>query len=114
MFHLLFVYVYLIVGLFLTLNDNYIHPLYFICLLFVCFKVIFEYRVCSVAYLECRLRDVKREDALMNKFLDPIVDIRYTDHIYILTILSFIILTYHIVFLEKYNTIYHLFKGTLR
>ena len=111
MFHLIFVYSYLLIGIIYTLKFNDVHPIYLLCLLFVSFKVIFDYRVCSVAYLECRVRDVKRQEAYTNKFLDPIVDLRYTDHIYILSLISFIILTYHLVFREKYNIIYNLFKG---
>ena len=110
MFHLVFVYTYLLIGVYLTIRKLNIHPLYLLCLSFVCFKVIFEYRVCSVAYMECRLRDVKREESYMNKFLDPIVDLRYTDHIYPLTMISFLILTYHLIILEKYNIVYNLFK----
>lgn len=111
MFHLIFLYSYLLIGIIYTLKYNYVHPVYLLCLLFVSFKVIFDYRVCSVAYLECRVRNVKREESYTNKFLDPIVDMRYTNHIYILTLLSFILLTYHLVILEKYNIIYNLFKG---
>jgi hypothetical protein len=110
MYHLIFVYTYLLLGVYLTIRKVNINPLYLLCLSFVSFKVIFEYRVCSVAYMECRLRDVKREESYMNKFLDPIVDLRYTDHIYPLTMISFLILTYHLIILEKYNIVYNLFK----
>ncbi len=113
MFHLIFVYSYLGIGYLYTFKNKYINPLYYVCLLFVCFKVIFEYRICSVAYLECRFRDIKREDSYMNQFLDPIVDLRYTNHIYPLTLLSFLILTYHLIILEKYNIVYNLFKGVI-
>ena len=110
MYHLIFVYTYLLLGVYLTIRKVNINPLYLLCLSFVSFKVIFEYRVCSVAYMECRLRDVKREESYMNKFLDPIVDLRYTDHIYPLTMISFLILTYHLIILEKYNIVCNLFK----
>ena len=70
MYHLIFVYTYLLLGVYLTIRKVNINPLYLLCLSFVSFKVIFEYRVCSVAYMECRLRDVKREESYMNKFLE--------------------------------------------
>ena len=111
MFHLIFLYSYLFIGFLFTILEKDLHPIYLICLLFVSFKFIFEYRVCSVAYLECRMRDIKRDKSYMNKFLDPIVDLRYTDHVYTLSLLSFLILTYHLVFLEKYSLIYNIFKG---
>ena len=43
--------------------------IYLICLSFISFKVMFDYRVCSVAYMECKLREVKREESIMNQFL---------------------------------------------
>ena len=51
-------------------------------------KALFDYRVCSVAYIECKFRSIKREESLVNKFLDPIVDLRYSDHIYPLFTIS--------------------------
>ena len=74
-------------------------------LLFCCFKVTTNYRVCSVAYLECKLRKIKREESIMNQFLDPIVDLRYTIHIYPLVILSFYILTYNFIYLRRVDEI---------
>jgi len=55
--------------------------------------------------MECKVRGIKREDSLMNQFLDPIVDLRYTVHIYPLTILSFWILTYYLVYLKRIQEI---------
>ena len=66
-------------------------------------KALFDYRVCSLAYAECKMRDIKREDSLVNKFLDPMVDLRYSNHIYPLFIISFIILYISIVrYLKTY------------
>ena len=105
MFHLIFVYVYLLIGLLMNIYNKNVPLLYLFCLAFCSFKVISNYRVCSVAYLECKIRGIKRDKSLMNKFLDPIVDLRYTDHIYALTILSFIILTYNFVYLKRMNNL---------
>ena len=105
MFHLIFVYVYLLIGLLMIIYNKNVPLLYLFCLAFCSFKVISNYRVCSVAYLECKIRGIKRDKSLMNKFLDPIVDLRYTDHIYALTILSFIILTYNFVYLKRINNL---------
>ena len=41
---------------------------------FAILKTTLEYRICSVAYAECKLRKVKRDESIVNKFLDPIVD----------------------------------------
>jgi len=66
-------------------------------------KALFDYRVCSLAYAECKMRDIKREDSLVNKFLDPMVDLRYSNHIYPLFIISFVILYISIInYLKTY------------
>jgi hypothetical protein len=104
-FHLIFVYTYLLYGILLIITNKEVPILYLFLLLFCCFKVITNYRVCSVAYLECKLRKIKREKSIVNQFLDPIVDLRYTEHIYPLVILSFYILTYNFVYLKRYNDI---------
>ena len=105
MFHLIFLYLYLFVGIFMILYKVQIPLIYLLCLAFCSIKFITNYRVCSVAYLECKVRDIKREESLMNKFLDPIVDLRYTDHAYPLTLLSFFILTYNFVSLKRFREI---------
>ena len=104
MLHLLFLYTYLLFGIGTILyGKEELQLIYLFCLAFCSMKVITNYRVCSVAYLECKLRGVKRSDSFMNKFLDPIVDLRYTNHIYPLTFLSFIILTYNFVYLKRFK-----------
>ena len=103
MYTLLFVYSYLVLGVYLSFKETFWKNIYFLALLFCSFKVITNYRICSVAYLECKLRDVKRKESYINQFLDPIVDLRYTDHIYPLTIFTFFILTYHLIFKEGYR-----------
>ena len=105
MFHLLFVYTYLLYGILSIITKKQVSMLYLFLLLFCCFKVTTNYRICSVAYLECKLRKIKREDSIMNQFLDPIVDLRYTNHIYPLVLLSFYILTYNFIYLKRVNEI---------
>ena len=107
MYLLIFLYTYLLLGLYLSFHKTRFNSLYLIALLFCSLKVITNYRVCSVAYLECRLRNVKREQSYMNKFLDPIVDLRYTDHAYLLGLLSFIILTYNLIIQMDYKELFN-------
>ena len=102
---IILVYSYLILGIYLFFYKTRYNSVYLLVLLFCSFKVITNYRICSVAYLECRLRNVQREDSYMNQLLDPIVDLRYTDHAYPLTLLSFIILTYNFVYLKRFKEI---------
>ena len=107
LYHLIFVYSYLIYGITTMYSEHTVSMLYLVLLLFCSFKVITNYRVCSVAYMECKIMGIKREDSLMNRFLDPIVDLRYTDHIYPLSILSFLILTYNLVYLKRIQEIWN-------
>jgi hypothetical protein len=101
--HLIFVYTYLLYGIITIITKKELSILYLFLLLFCCFKVTTNYRVCSLAYLECKVRRIKREKSLVNQLLDPIVDLRYSNHIYPLVILSFYILTYNFVYLKRFN-----------
>lgn len=62
---------------------------YILLILFSIIKTTLDYRVCSVAYAECKIRGVKRDKSYVNMFLDPIVDVRYTYHVYPLFILGY-------------------------
>lgn len=44
--------------------------------LYLGFKWIFDYRKCTLSYLECKLRGVPREMGVLNRFLDDLVDLR--------------------------------------
>ena len=110
MYILLFVYSYLILGFYLSFILNEVDSVYLLLLLFITFKVVTNYRVCSFAYLECKVRDVRREESYINQFLDPIVNLRYTDHIYILFPLTFIILFYNIIYRKDNFNLLNVFK----
>jgi hypothetical protein len=94
---LLIVYLFLFLGLFLLNNDSTIPKVYMVILLFFLTKLIFNYRKCTVSYIECKLRKVKKEQGYLNSFLNSIVDLRYTPHVYIMYFLSAIILYYYFV-----------------
>jgi hypothetical protein len=49
---------------------------YVLLLLFFTLKVIFGYRKCTVAYAECKIRGVPREQGYVNMLLDGVVDVR--------------------------------------
>ena len=82
---IILIYLYLLLGvyLFTIKKSRKYKEIYIFILGFMSFKIITNYRTCSVAYAECKLRKVKRTESYMNKFLDPLVDVRYSDHIYI-------------------------------
>jgi len=103
---LIFLYSYILLGIYFIYSKTDPPLIYLLCLIFASFKVVFNYRICSVAYLECKARNIKRDDSYVNQFLNPIVDVRYTNHVYILTILSFVIITYYMIVMEKYKELY--------
>ena len=89
---LIFLYLFLAQSIYILYKYDNIPIPYILIIGFPMVKALFDYRVCSMAYLECKMRDIKREDSLVNKFLDPMVDLRYSNHIYPLFIISFTIL----------------------
>ena len=81
---ILFVYFYLIVGLIIINLEKRIPREYFGILVFIFLKMIFNYRKCTISYIEYKLRNVPREEGYLYSFLDKIINIRNTDHIYIM------------------------------
>jgi len=100
---LLIVYLFLFIGLILINNDINIPRTYIGLLLFFLIKLLFNYRKCTISYIECKLRNVKKEQGYLNSFMDSIIDLRYTSHIYIIYFISAIIFYYY--FIVKKNTI---------
>jgi hypothetical protein len=100
---LLIVYLFLFLGLILINNDINIPRTYIGLLLFFLIKLLFNYRKCTISYIECKLRNVKKEQGYLNSFMDSIIDLRYTSHVYIIYFISSIILYYY--FIVKKNTI---------
>ena len=75
LYALLLVYTYLIIGVvIMLLNKNF--PSYYIGLLiFFTIKWIINYRKCTISYLECKIRGVKRKDGYLNRLMDDILDL---------------------------------------
>jgi len=67
--------VYLLIGILYTFIDKIVPEQYIILIIFICLKMFFNYRKCTISYLECKLRNVKREDGYLASFLDHAVDL---------------------------------------
>ena len=65
-------------------------------ILFFTLKMIFNYRKCTISYLECKLRGVKKENGYLNYFMDGIVDLRYHSDYNLLLLIAFIYIIYDI------------------
>ena len=88
----LIAYLYGFVGLLYCFVDKYIPPKFCTIVMFIMYKMVFNYKKCTFSYLECKLRKVKRQDGYLASFLDHIVDLRNTPHKYFIYIVSVILL----------------------
>jgi hypothetical protein len=91
----LLVYLYLAIGILFILLNKRLNRIYIGILMFFLAKMIFNYRKCTISYLECKLRNVKREEGYLNKFMDSIIDVREEKEIILLYIFAFIIIFYY-------------------
>lgn len=94
-------YLYLLIGIISILLKKPLHRTYIVILVFMLFKFITNYRLCTVSYIECKVRGVKHNDGYLNQVLDPIIDLRETEHFYLLLIISLIILYHDLIVLNN-------------
>ena len=74
--------------------------------IFMLLKWIFNYRKCTVGYWECKLRNVKRENGIINKFCEYYGDLIYSEYNIYLFILLMSIYTINIIKFIKLTRIY--------
>jgi hypothetical protein len=92
--YLWIVYLYLLLGIVCVFHQT-IPKNYIVIILYFLFKVLTGYDKCTVSYVECKLRNVKKEESYIYDFLHSIVQLKNTPHakyIYVLCgicILSF-------------------------
>lgn len=93
-----FIVLYLLYGLYHMIYNLELDPQYTILLLFFTFKIIINFRKCTLSYIECKVRGVKKEQGFINTFFDRLFDIRNENEklVKLLLIVSFIILYYAI------------------
>ena len=89
---LIFIYLFLIYGL---INIKDLNNIYVCLVLFISLKIFFNYRRCTLSYLECKLRNVKKEEGYLNNFLNEIIDLRYSVNIIPINILVIIIIFHY-------------------
>jgi hypothetical protein len=101
----LIVIIYNIIGL-IFISLNYTIPNWFIvCGMYSLFKIITNYRKCTISYLECKIRGVKREFGYLNSLLDGITDLRYDLYylIYIIIMMTIFLYYHYIIKKNKLN-----------
>ena len=107
-YYLLLVYSYLIIGIsiiFLKIEiTDRIWRTYITFIIFFGFKSIFNYRKCTISYIEYRLRNSKKEDCILYNFLENMIDLRFTNHIFKIYFLCIVVL--FDFFIIKKNKLY--------
>ena len=92
---ILIVYLYLFFGLIIINLERTLPIKYVGILIFIFLKMVFNYRKCTLSYIEYKLRNVRREEGYLYSFLDEIINTRNTDHIYIIYPIAAFIIAYY-------------------
>ena len=74
-------------------NNNLSHS-YIVLSFFMFFKIICNYYQCTISYLECKLRKVKKEEGYLYNFLNNFIELRYSKY-FILLIIYYIYINYY-------------------
>jgi hypothetical protein len=98
------IYIFLIYSVFT--DDLFIVRVALYLSVFMLLKWIFNYRKCTVGYWECKLRNVKRENGIINKFCEYYGDLIYSEYNIYLFILLMSIYTINIIKFIKLTRIY--------
>ena len=90
-------YIYLALGYYFIYHNRNLDQDYIALLMFFTLKIILYYKKCTISYIECKLRGVKKEQGYLYRLLDGIISVRHTIHFPILFILTIYIYYYHFV-----------------
>jgi hypothetical protein len=90
-------YLYLAIGYYFIYNNYNLDQDYIGLMMFLSLKIIFYYKKCTISYLECKIRGVKKEEGYLYRLLEGIISVRHTIHFPILFILASYIYYYHFV-----------------
>jgi hypothetical protein len=106
----LIIYIFYAVGVIIvSFNINIpkkIYGAYIALILFFTLKWIFNYRNCTISYIEYRLRNSIKENCILYNFLENLMEIRNNNHIVVFYILGcFLLYDY---FIKKNNKIYRI------
>ena len=93
--------IYLFISCF-TYGDYLSTETFFLCALAL-FKWIFDYRKCTVSYIECKIRNIKKERSSIYYVLEDITDLnksKYKLYFYFFTLIVLFVHTYKILFIN--------------
>jgi hypothetical protein len=109
--HKFYICVYILIVIFLSYspfsnNQKIISWSMTLCV-FLLFKWIFDYHKCTISYIECKLRNVKKEDGYVYTFMENIININKTNFKYLIYFLVATIFTINL--LQKKTEENHLY-----
>jgi hypothetical protein len=108
----IFINIYILLIFFIILSPfskNYYITKYAIAIcLYLLIKWISNYNKCTISYIECKIRNVKKEDGYLYNFLNNIMMINTMDSRYYIYSGTFIILflnliKYHLILSDEYS-----------
>lgn len=92
--------VYLVVGIYFSTNT--IPKWYFALVLYVSLKLVFNYRKCTLSYIEVKARGVRKEEGYLYNLLEAIVDVRYDPFLLIIIMVFNALIVYECVQYENF------------
>lgn len=93
--HLLIIF-YVFIALLILLQQKQIPQWYFAITCFLAFKWMFNYRKCTFSYIELVVRNVQKQNGVLYRFFEDLVDYRYTHEFNIIIIFQLFIIVYYI------------------
>lgn len=87
-------FLFLFISIFL--NDKRFNQLAITLCIYFLIKWITDYRKCTISYLECKIRGVKKEEGYINQVLNTILDLNKHEYRYYIYLITFIFLIIHL------------------
>jgi len=88
---------YLSYGIYIMSTHRKIESSYMIISAFMFFKIVMNYYQCTISYIECKIRNVKKEEGYLFNFLNNFIELRNNKYSIIL-IIYYIYLNYYYFF----------------
>jgi hypothetical protein len=92
---------YLSYGIYIMSTHRKIESSYMIISAFMFFKIVMNYYQCTISYIECKIRNVKKEEGYLFNFLNNFIELRNNKYSIIL-IIYYIYLNYYYFFVMNY------------
>ena len=92
---------YILSSFYIIFTNKIFKQWYIALLLFIGFKMIFNYKKCTISYIECKLRGVKKDNGYLYVFLQNFIDLRNEKYFALIICYIFIATYYHFVITKQ-------------